>query len=792
MAIQRHLLSILFALIVLCEVAVADPQHEDLLTYIVHASTNQKPPVFSSTAHWYAASIASVTGLPLHLSLARHGPLYTYQTVFHGFSAKLTPAQSSSLLLRPGFVLAVQDKVLQLHTTHTPVFLHLTPSDGVLPSSGYGHDVIVGVIDTGIWPERPSFNDGRFDEVPSRWKGECEEGTDFNSSFCNKKFIGARYFYKGYEAAKGPMDESAESKSPRDTEGHGTHTSSTAVGDFVANVSLFGYASGDARGMAMDARLAVYKVCWEPGCYDSDILAAFDSAVADGVDIISLSVGGDIVPLYKDSIALGSYGAMEQGVLVSCSAGNSGPSAGSVRNVAPWVLTVAASSIDRTFPAPIVLGDGSSYEGISLYGGMSFWEEGEQLPLVYAGDAALNGSESAYLCETDTLDPGLVQGKLVLCERGSNARVAKGYVVKAAGGMGMILANTFESGAELIADSHLIPAALVSFEDGVAIKKYISSYTSNATASMEFKGTKLGVTPAPTMAAFSSRGPNLLPPEILKPDITAPGLNILAAYTGKVGPTGLDGDDRLVDFSIMSGTSMSCPHVSGLAALLKAVYPGWSPAAIKSALMTTSSILDNTGESIKDLFDGEAADPFAYGAGHVNPTAALDPGLVYDLSVQDYVNFLCSLGYKDAYLQIFTKGKYECTNELFRARDLNYPSFALVFNKDEENVTVTRSVTNVGDANATYTVQVVAPAGMNITVEPEVLEFNEENSILNYKVKFQISLDAQLQSLAGIIRTASTEHAFGSLTWTDGVHKVRSPIAITYIQQNSYAATRSF
>lgn len=759
-------------------------------TYIVHASPKHRPIAFSSSSHWYASAVASATGLPLHQSLKRHGPLYTYHSVFNGFSARLTSFQASFLLQTPGFVRAFPDNILHLHTTHTPEFLHLTPTDGLWPSSGYGQDVIVGVIDTGIWPERPSFSDLGlgFDSVPSRWKGECEEGTAFNSSLCNKKLIGARAFFKGYEAASGPIDESSEYKSPRDSEGHGSHTSSTAAGDFVANVSLFGYAPGDARGMAPNARLAVYKVCWEPGCYDSDILAGFDSAVADGVDIISLSVGGSVVPFYEDSIALGAFGAIEKGVLVSCSAGNSGPYAGSVTNVPPWVLTVAASTVDRSFPAPAVLGDGSSYGGVSLYGGMQYWDEGQQLPLVYGGDVGLNGSSLAYLCIAGSLDSELVQGKIVLCERGSNARVSKGLEVSNAGGAGMILANTAESGAELIADCHLLPAALVGFQEGIAIKAYIASVGSNATATIVFNGTEFGVEPAPVMAAFSSRGPNPLPAQILKPDLTAPGVNILAAYTGSTGPTGLDSDDRIVDFSIMSGTSMSCPHVSGLAALLKAAHPTWSPAAIKSALMTTASPLDNTGNPLTDGINCELASPFAYGSGHVDPPSAVDPGLVYDLGVQDYVNFLCSLGYRGEFLEVFTKGEYNCPDTEFRLGDLNYPSFALVFGEEDgESVSFTRTVTNVGNTNATYTLQVIPPQGVTITVEPEVLEFDVDHNTRNYTVTFQAA-SANMSSHTTIISHLSSlkqQHSFGSLTWMDDAHVVRSPIAVTFELQDS-------
>lgn len=749
--------------------------HENLASYIVHVSVRQRPAIFASSVHWYASVLASVSGLPLRRSLQVHGPFYSYQSVFHGFAAKLTPSLASRLLQIPGFLHAFPDKLLHLHTTHTPAFLHLSDLDGLWPSSAFGQNVIVGVIDTGIWPERQSFSAVGLDSVPARWKGECENASTFNASLCNAKLIGARAFYRGYEAAYGPIDETSEYKSARDSEGHGTHTSSTAAGAFVANASLFGYAPGDARGMASSARIAMYKVCWEPGCYDSDIIAGFDAAVADGVDVISLSVGGSVVPFFEDSIAISSFAAMEKGIFVSCSAGNSGPYAGSVTNVAPWVVTVAASSVDRTFPAPIFLGDGSSYNGLSVYPGEG-WSDGEQLPLIYAGDAALNGSSKAYLCISGTLDPGLVNGKIVLCERGSNARVSKGSVVAKAGGAAMILANSADSGTELIADCHLLPASVVGFKEGIAIKAYIAAQGSNATASIIFNGTELGVRPAPVIAAFSSRGPNPLPAQILKPDITAPGVNILAAYTGATGPTGLDSDDRIVDFSIMSGTSMSCPHVSGLAALLKGAHPDWSPSAIKSALMTTALNTDNTGTPLIDGVDAELAEPFSYGAGHVNPQAALDAGLVYDLGVQDYVDFLCSLGYKGDDLEVFTKGVYNCSRTDFSLGDLNYPSFSLVFEGgSEQSFTFTRILTNVGDANATYTVDVSAPQGVDVTVVPERLEFGKINEKLSYSVTFQTTAIA-----FSSISPEQQQHAFGSLTWTDGIHVVTSPIAVIF------------
>ncbi|KAG7966978.1 hypothetical protein I3843_08G076100 [Carya illinoinensis] len=231
------------------------------------------------------------------------------------------------------------------------VFLHYGLCIVFWPNSDYADDVLVGVLDTGIWPERQSFSDSGLSLVLVGWKGVCETGPDFPASACNRKIIGARAFYKGYESyLERPMDESTESKSPRDTEGHGTHTASTAAGSVVSNVSFCGiYAKGEARGMATKARIAAYKICWSFGCFDSDILAAMDQAIADGVHVISLFVGANgYAPLYsKDSIAIGAFSTAEHGILVSCFAGNSGPSPYTAVNIAPWILTVGASTIDR-------------------------------------------------------------------------------------------------------------------------------------------------------------------------------------------------------------------------------------------------------------------------------------------------------------------------------------------------------------------------------------------------------------------------------------------------------------
>lgn len=314
----------------------------------------------------------------------------------------------------------------------------------------------------------------------------------------------------------GPVDESKESKSPRDDDGHGTHTSTTAGGSSVADASLFGYATGTARGMATRARLAVYKVCWIGGCFSTDILAAIDKAIDDNVNVLSMSLGGGGSDYFRDSVAIGAFAAMEKGILVSCSAGNAGPSSFSLSNVAPWITTVGAGTLDRAFPAYVSLGNGMNYSGVSLYKGVSL--PTKMLPFVYAGNAS--NSTTGNLCMTDTLIPEKVSGKIVLCDRGVNARVQKGVVVKAAGGAGMILANTAANGEELVADAHLLPATAVGQTSGDKIKSYLFS-DANPTATILFEGTKVGIEPSPVVAAFSSRGPNSITPAVLKPDVIA-------------------------------------------------------------------------------------------------------------------------------------------------------------------------------------------------------------------------------------------------------------------------------
>lgn len=737
---------------------------------------HQKPSIFQTHHEWYSSNLHSLSSfdtLSSSSSSSSSSPslLYTYENSYSGFAATLTNSEVQSLQQNDAVFGIYEDTLYTLHTTRTPEFLGLDVAGEGLASGDKldTSDVIVGVLDTGIWPESESFSDSGIPPVPKRWKGECETGPEFSLSSCNKKLIGARSFSHGYKMASGGgISTTDDVVSPRDTDGHGTHTASTAAGGHVGNASLLGYASGTARGMAPRARVAVYKVCYKSGCFGSDILAGIDKAIADGVDVLSLSLGGGSAPYFRDTIAIGAFSAIEKGIFVSCSAGNSGPTKASLANTAPWIMTVGAGTLDRDFPAFAVLGNGKKFTGVSLYSGTGMGRK--SVGLVYAGvSGRRNGSSN--LCMPGSLDSSLVKGKVVVCDRGVNPRVEKGEVVKEAGGIGMILANTAANGEELVADSHLIPAVAVGMKIGEEIREYVRNAGRKARALLSFGGTVLNVRPSPVVAAFSSRGPNLVTPQIMKPDVIGPGVNILAAWSEIAGPTGLEKDTRKTKFNIMSGTSMSCPHISGLAALLKAAHPEWSPSAIKSALMTTAYNHDNMQNPLRDAADGSLSNPWVHGAGHVDPHKAISPGLVYDISVDDYIAFLCSLDYTPLHRQIIAKRpNITCSRKLSDPGQLNYPSFSIQFGKSRI-VRYTRELTNVGAARTLYQVQVDAPRSVGVKVRPSRLLFRS----IGEKKKYTVTFVARKGKTPPPTRTA-----FGSVLWSSKTNQVRSPVSFTW------------
>ncbi|KAJ6417487.1 hypothetical protein OIU84_003249 [Salix udensis] len=633
-------------------------------------------PILTTNSHH--DMLASVVGSK---EMAAELMVYSYKHGFSGFAAKLTESQAQKLSELPGVIRVIPNSLHRLQTTRSWDFLGL-PSHSpvnILHNSSMGDGVIIGVLDTGIWPESKGF----------------------------QKIIGARWFVDGFLAEYGqPLNtsENSEFLSPRDANGHGTHTASTAAGNFVDNVSYRGLGLGTIRGGAPRAQLAIYKVCWNVlggQCSSADILKAFDEAIHDGVDVLSLSIGSSI-PLFsdideRDGIATGSFHAVAKGITVVCGAANDGPSAQTVQNTAPWILTVAASSMDRAFPTPITLGNNKTFQGKGLYSGND------------------TGFRSLFYPEAEGLDPNLFRG-----------------------GAGLIVAKNPSESLYPCTDG--FPCIEIDYEIGTQILFYIRS------------------TRSPVVAHFSSRGPNSIAPAILKPDVAAPGVNILAA-TSPLGRFQEGG------YAMLSGTSMATPHVSGIVALLKAVHPDWSPAAIKSSIVTTAWRNNPSGFPLfAEGSPPKLADTFDYGGGIVNPNGAANPGLVYDMGKEDYINYLCAMNYNSTAISRLTGNLTVCPIEEPSILNINLPSITIPNLRN--SITLTRTVTNVGATNSIYRVMIEPPFGTSVSVKPNVLVFNHGTK----KITFTVTVTTAHQ--------VNTEFSFGSLTWTDGVHIVRSPLSV--------------
>ena len=747
----------------------------------------------------YAAALMEQQNQVLTKAGADVQLIYRYQYSMSGFAARMHPAAAHKLESLPEVVNVWEDEIRPLTTNFSLDFLGLFDQDvGLRGAPGLnGEDIVIGFIDSGIAPEHPALKDTREADRPracrsdwaensllgrwlcrrfekredvllfeplEEWNGTCEAGERFEATDCNNKLIGARFFIDGAEAS-GPIDE-GEIRSARDVDGHGTHTATTAAGNRV-RASIFDTFIGRIEGIAPRARVAVYKACWlrpdqvRANCNTSDLANAVDAAVADGVDIINYSVGSSLsLVTAPDDVAL--LGAARSGIFTVVSAGNEGPNRTTIGSPAgaPWVTTAAASS--RTGEASREAIEIKAPEAIA---GLIAVKEANFTPRL-ADAGPIEGSLVLVDDDEETLEDGSagttddacealvngtdVSGNIALIQRGGCLFTDK---IRNAADAGAIAAIVYNIAGDPIvmngtSDDNDVPAVMIGQADGNLIIAELDA-GNEVTVLLDDGQLLTESETGNVMAMFSSRGPGPVP-DILKPDVTAPGVNILAGFT----PDAANATPN-ENYAYLSGTSMSTPHVAGVAALLLQAHPEWSPAAIKSALMTTArqTVSGSDGET--------PANPFDFGAGHIVPNNAVDPGLVYETSNDEYDAFAC--GIASPAVTDDRCSELEAAGFSFSAADLNQPAISVGRLANER--TVRRTVTNPGEQSATYTASVVPPSGIGVTVVPLSVSLGPGQSG---------SYDVTLRFESGPIDLWRV----GSLTWQSGDRSVYSPLMV--------------
>lgn len=771
---------------------------------------------FNAAVQSYTVELGALQDKVLAQAGSNIEQIYSYRYTLNGFAARMTEAQAHKLEHFDEVINIWEDEIRPLATNFSPQFLGLfEPTVGLRGAPGLdGDGVVVAVIDSGITPEHPALKDTReadrprfcqtsfaentllglwlcrvykiqedklLYEAPENWNGICQSGVRFEESACNNKLIGARYFIDGAQST-GPID-SGELISARDVDGHGTHTATTVAGNRV-NASIFGTLLGVVQGIAPRARIAAYKACWlRPGdlrasCNTSDLVTAIDMAVADGVHIINYSVGSSLrTATAPDDIAL--MAAAKAGVLAAVAAGNEGPNLGTIGSPAgaPWVITTGASSRagQRFDEALEVLSP-------SVIAGKYAVKEASFTPLLIDNDPI----ESRLILaddNDDTLDDGSagttfdaceplvngsdVSGNIAFIQRGGCSFQTKIVNADDAGAIAALVFNIAGGPFVMTAVSGLlelpnIPALMIGQADGNLILDEINA---NQTVNLVLdKGFFLTENETGNiMGGFSARGPAPVQ-DILKPDVTAPGINILAGFTPDAANS-VAGEN----FAYITGTSMSTPHVAGVAALLRQAHPDWSPAALKSALMTTAR------QDINQQDGTTPAHPFDFGSGHIDPNKANDPGLVYDVTDDEYDAFACgtaSPAVEQARCDALAAGGLS-----FEAEDLNQPSIAV--SQLANSQTITRRVTNVGDEAETYVANIIAPPEMTVDVVPTNLTIGPGQSA---------TFDVTITYVSGPLDL----WRFGSLTWSSSNHDVRSVLAVKPVSVTAPAEVSSF
>ncbi|MEU2200736.1 S8 family serine peptidase [Isoptericola sp. NPDC019482] len=649
----------------------------------------------------------------------------TYDTVYGGVAALVPGDAIPDLLAVPG-VVAVQENKLEKPLTDSSIDFIGAPAayEELGSDSTAGDGLVLGNIDTGIWPEHPSFADGGDLSPYDGPDLPCEFGedptTDVDDPFvCNDKLVGGYAFTDMYDLLN-PGDYLYRGTA-RDAEGHGSHTSGTSAGGVVEGVQTIGPEIAKIQGVAPGAKIVEYKALGPGGGYTSDLVGAVEQAVVDQVDAINYSISGGTT--VGDPVELAFLGAYDAGIFVAASAGNDGPGAATANHVSPWLTTVAASTQTREFSSTITLtaagGDVFTTDGASIVPGVH-----DPLPVVQASAAPYGDA----LCR-EPAPAGTFDGKIVVCVRGENARVLKGYNVQQGGAAGMILVNP--TLADVATDNHFLPAVHVA--DGTDLLGFLDAHA-DVTGSFTDGAPAEGQ--GDVMAAFSSRGPA---GPVIKPDVTAPGVQILAAMTPT--PLSPEGGPAGEYYQAIAGTSMSSPHIAGVGLLLKAVHPDWTPGQIKSAIMTQA-----TTDVVKEDLT-TPADPFDMGAGRVDVAASLTP----PVTISDTTASFTALAADPVH-----------------AVDLNIPSINAPTLPGR--VTTTRTLQNTSGRTIVVRPKAEAPDGSTITVKPGVATVRAGGS-----VSFDITVTDT---------SASGEQKFGSVTFRTPRGDARIPVAFVPTQGN--------
>ncbi|KAH9805747.1 subtilisin-like protease SBT2.6 [Citrus sinensis] len=799
---------VLFTIFILgrAEVYIVTVEGEPIISYrggdngfeATAVESDEKIDTTSELVTSYARHLEKKHDMLLGLLFERdtYKKLYSYKHLINGFAVHITPDQAEILQRAPGVKSVERDWKVRRLTTHTPEFLGLPT--GVWPTGGgfdrAGEDIVIGFVDSGIYPHHPSFGSHHTDPygpVP-KYRGKCEVDPDTKRSFCNGKIIGAQHFAEAAIAARA-FNPAVDFASPLDGDGHGSHTAAIAAGNNGIPVRMHGHEFGRASGMAPRARIAVYKALYRLfGGFVADVVAAIDQAVHDGVDILSLSVGPNSPPATTKTTFLNPFdvtllAAVKAGVFVAQAAGNGGPFPKTLVSYSPWITTVAAAIDDRRYKNHLNLGNGKILAGIGLspatHGNRTF-------TLVAANDVLLDSSVMKYSasdCQRpEVLNKNLVEGNILLCGYSFNfvtgtASIKKvSETAKSLGAAGFVLAvENVSPGTKFDPVPVGIPGILITdvTKSMDLVDYYNTSTTRDWTGRVKsFKGTGTigdGLMPilhksAPQVALFSARGPNIKDfsfqdADILKPDILAPGSLIWAAWS----PNGTDEANFLGEgFALISGTSMAAPHIAGIAALVKQKHPHWSPAAIKSALMTTTTKLDRASRPLQaqQYSETEAmklvtATPFDYGSGHVNPRAALDPGLIFDAGYEDYLGFLCTTPGIDIH-EIRNYTNQPCNYSMGHPYNFNTPSITVAHLVKTQ--VVTRTVTNVAEEE-TYSMSARMQPAIAIEVNPPAMTLKPGASR-----KFTVTLT---------VRSVTGTYSFGEICMKGSRgHKVNIPV----------------